>query len=90
MTGYTRGGYDRGDFGFCRAKPLEVGREHDVAISARIERGNGIARIKGFVNFVAGAKAGEHLKTKVIEVGNRFGKAQGVARSSERKPDKEG
>lgn len=65
MTGYGRGGYDRGDFGFCRAKPVEVGKEHDVTIPAIIERGDGIARIQGFVIFVAGPKAGEHLKIKL-------------------------
>lgn len=76
MARDRRGGYDRGDFGSCRAKPVEVGREHDVTISAIIERGNGIARIQGSVNFVAVAKAGEHLKTKVIEAGNGSGNAQ--------------
>ena len=86
MTGYRRGGYDRGDFGFGRAKPVEVGKEHDVTISAIIERGDGISRIQGFVDFVAG----EHFKIRVIEFGNRFGKAQVVSLSSEGKPEKEG
>ncbi len=82
MSCYRRGGYDRGDCGFGRAKPVEVGKEHDVTISAIIERGDGIARIQGFVNFAAGAKAREHLKIKVIEVSNRFAKTQLVSRSS--------
>lgn len=50
MTGCRLGGYDRGDFGFGRAKPVEVGKEHDVTISAIIERGDGMARIQGFVD----------------------------------------
>ncbi len=90
MSCYRRGGNDRCDFGFGRAKPVEVGKERDVTISAIIERGDGIARIQGFVNFVARAKAGEQLNIKVTEVGNRFGKAQVFSRSSEGKPDKEG
>ncbi len=65
MTGYRREGYDPGDFDFGRAKLATVGKEYDVTISAISERGDGIARIQGFVNFIAGAKAGEHLKIKL-------------------------
>lgn len=46
-------------------------------------RGDGIARIQGFVIFVEGAKAGEHVKIKVIDVGDRFAKAQIVSRPPE-------
>ncbi len=84
------GGYDRGGFGFGGAKPVEVGKEYDVTISEISRRGDGIARIQGFVIFVAGAKAGEHLKIKVTDVGNRFAKAQIVSRTSEGKQEKEG
>jgi|GEM_PF-6341655 predicted RNA-binding protein with TRAM domain len=43
-----------------------------------------------YVIFVAGAKAGEHLKIKVAEVGNWFDNAQAVSRSPEGKREKEG
>jgi len=43
-----------------------------------------------FVIIVAGAKAGEHLKIKVVEVGNWFDNAQAVSRSSKGKREKEG
>jgi len=90
ITGYRRGGYDRAGFGFGRAKPVEVGKEYDVTISETSQRGDGIAKVQGFVIFVEGAKAGERLKIKVTEVGNRFAKAQVVSRSSEAKREKEG
>ncbi len=61
---------------------MEVGKEYDVAISEISQRGDGIVGIQGFVTFVAGPKAGEHLKIKVIEVSNRFAKTQLVSRSS--------
>ncbi len=51
--------------GFGRAKAVEVGKEYDVAISEISQRGDGIVRIQGFVIFVAGPKAGKHLKIKV-------------------------
>lgn len=62
---------------------MEVGKEYDVTISEISRRGDGIARIQGFVIFVVGAKTGERLKIKVTAVGNRFANAQVVSRSSE-------
>ncbi len=64
-----------------------MGKEYDVTISEISQRGDGIARIQGFVIFVVGAKAGERLKIKVTQVGERFGTAQVVSRSSEEKRD---
>ncbi len=62
---------------------MEVGKEYDVTISEVSQRGDGIARIQGFVIFVTGAKAGERLKIKVTDVGNRFAKAQVVSKGPE-------
>jgi len=62
---------------------VEVGKEYDVTISEVSQRGDGIARIQGFVIFVTGAKAGERLKIKVTDVGNRFAKAQVVSKGPE-------
>ena len=83
--GYSRGGSDRGGFGFGGPKPVEVGKEYDVTISEISQRGDGITRIRGFVIFVAGGKAGERLKIKVTNVGNSFANAQVVSRSPEEK-----
>ncbi len=55
-----------------------MGKEYDVTISEISQRGDGIARIQGFVVFVAGAKSGEHLKIRITEIGNRFAKGQAV------------
>jgi predicted RNA-binding protein with TRAM domain len=35
-------------------------------------RGDGIAKIQGFIIFVPNTKKGEHVKFKVTRVGNRF------------------
>ncbi|NWG08743.1 MAG: TRAM domain-containing protein [Nitrososphaerales archaeon] len=84
MTGYRReGGYGRGGSSFGGPKPVEVDKEYEVRISEVSRRGDGIARIQGFVIFVEGAKVEEHVKIKVIDVGNRFAKAQIVSRSVE-------
>lgn len=52
--------------------PVEVGNEYEMHITERGSRGDGIARIQGFVIFVKGGKAGQNLKVKIISVGDRF------------------
>jgi len=67
-----------------RPKPVTVGEEYDVSISDISRRGDGVAKIEGFIIFVPGAKTGQKLRIKVIEVANRFAKAQIVEGVSEK------
>ena len=53
-------------------KPVEVGEEYEAEIEDISRRGDGVAKIEGFVIFVANAKQGDHVKFKVTTVGNRF------------------
>jgi len=70
---YNRGGSSSGGgFRSFKPKPVEVGKEYDVTISEISRRGDGIAKIDGFVIFVAGAKQGWQGKVKVTQVANRF------------------
>src|ERR1035437_3799647 len=55
-----------------KPKPVEVGKEYDVTISDTSRRGEGIAKIDGFVIFVAGAKQGQSARIKVTRVTDRF------------------
>jgi predicted RNA-binding protein with TRAM domain len=74
-TSFGRGNYGRGNSGGFRSfkpKPVEVGKEYDVTISEISRRGDGIAKVDGFVIFVAGAKQGWQGKIKVTQVANRF------------------
>jgi len=64
----------RGGFG-SSPKPVETGKEYEVEISEISKRGDGIARIQGFVIFVGGAKAGQKAKIRITSVGDRFAKA---------------
>jgi predicted RNA-binding protein with TRAM domain len=57
-------------------KPVEMGKEYEVQISEVSQRGDGIARIKGFVIFVAGAQAGQKANVRITSVGDRFAKAE--------------
>jgi len=72
-SGY--GGGFGGGSGF-RAKPVEVGKEYDVTVTETSRRGDGVARIQGFVIFVAGGKAGQQARIRVTKVGERFANAE--------------
>ena len=71
MSGF---GGDRRGFS-SEAKPVEVGKEYDVQVTELSRRGDGIAKIEGFVIFVQGAKVGQKVKIKVDRVGPRFASA---------------
>jgi len=74
--GQRGGGFGSSDaFGSkdsSKPKPVEVGKEYDVTISDVSRRGDGIAKIDGFVIFVVGGKQGQSAKIKVTQVSNRF------------------
>jgi predicted RNA-binding protein with TRAM domain len=65
------GGFGSRESSF-KPKPVEVGKEYDVTISEVSRRGDGIAKIDGFVIFVAGGKQGQSAKIKVTQVSNRY------------------
>ena len=62
--------------------PVEAGKEYDVSITEISRRGDGIAKIEGFIIFVSGAKVGQQAKIKIIDVAPRFAKAEIVDGSS--------
>jgi predicted RNA-binding protein with TRAM domain len=74
LMSYTSGTrYGRSKFG---SKPVETGKEYDVQITETSRRGDGIARIQGFVIFVKDARVGQDVKAKVTSVGERFATAE--------------
>ncbi|UCC58861.1 MAG: TRAM domain-containing protein [Candidatus Bathyarchaeum sp.] len=62
--------------GFNLKAPVELGQEYESEIEDISRRGDGIAKIEGFVIFVANAKKGEHVKFKITQVGRRFAVAE--------------
>jgi predicted RNA-binding protein with TRAM domain len=67
------GRFGGGNFG---PKPVEVGKEYDVQITETSRKGDGIARVQGFVIFVKDGKVGHTSKIKVTNVGARFATAE--------------
>lgn len=58
--------------------PVKVGETYDVGINALGEKGDGIARVKGFVLFVQGVKKGDYVKIKISKVLKNVGFAEVV------------
>ena len=58
-----------------RPKPVETGKEYDVSITEISRKGDGIARVEGFVIFVKGGQVGQNTKVKITQVGERFATA---------------
>ncbi len=64
--------YDDGRSSMSTPAPVEVGKEYDVNIEDIAREGDGIARVEGFVIFVADAKVGDSVKIQIDKVMRRF------------------
>ena len=74
MSNYQSGyGYNNYN---SRPAPVEVGNEYEADIAELSRRGEGIAKIQGFVIFVPDTKPGDHIKFKVPRVARRFATAE--------------
>ena len=57
---------------YSMKKPVEVDKEYEADIENISRRGDGVAKIEGFIIFVPETKKGDHVKFKVKRVGSRF------------------
>jgi len=55
-----------------------LGREYDVEITELSRRGDGLARVQGFVLFVPGTKPGQRVRVRVVKMGSRYAVAEVV------------
>ena len=58
--------------------PVQVGETHNVSINAVGGKGDGIAKVKGFVLFVASTKKGDYVKVRITKVLENVGFAEVV------------
>ena len=72
MSYERRYGYGR-EFKPC---PVEMGKEYEVDITETSRQGEGIARIQGFVIFVANAKPRDHVKIRITRIGRSAANAE--------------
>ncbi len=62
--------------------PVKVGEELDVKIEAVGEKGDGIAKVKGFVIFIPNAKQGDEVKVRITKVLRKVAFAEVVGAGS--------
>jgi predicted RNA-binding protein with TRAM domain len=67
-------------------KPVEAGKEYEVQITEISRKGDGIARIQGFVIFVKDGKVGQNAKIRVSQIGPRFATAEVIDGSAPAAP----
>lgn len=53
---------------YFKEKPVKVGDELDVTISEISRKGDGLARIDGYVVFVPNTKEGDTVKIRVTQI----------------------
>ena len=56
--------------------PIKEGDIIDVEIINVGEKGDGVAKVEGFIIFIPDAKQGETVKVKITKVLNKFGFAE--------------
>ena len=56
--------------------PVEMGKKYEVDITETSRQGEGIARIRGFVIFVANAKPRDHVKIRITRISSRAANAE--------------
>ena len=61
--------------GHCYRVYRRFGKEYDVQIIETSRKGDGIARIQGFVIFVKNGRTGQNAKVKITQIGERFATA---------------
>jgi predicted RNA-binding protein with TRAM domain len=61
--------------GFKRC-PVEMGKEYEVDVTEMSRQEEGIAKIHGFVIFVADAKLGDHVRIKITRIGGMSANAE--------------
>jgi predicted RNA-binding protein with TRAM domain len=59
-----------------KEKPVKVGEEIDVTVSEVSRRGDGVARIQGFVIFIPNTKQGMQAKIRIKEIRPNFATAE--------------
>jgi len=64
-----------------KSAPVSTGEIHEVEIQSVGGKGDGIARVKGFVIFVPGVQKGDYVKIKITKVLEKVGFAEVVGKA---------
>jgi predicted RNA-binding protein with TRAM domain len=64
---------------FLQTRPVKENQEIEVIIDDIGSRGDGIAKIQGYLIFVPRGKIGERVKVRIRSVGEKFAVAEKIA-----------
>jgi predicted RNA-binding protein with TRAM domain len=64
---------------FIQSFPVKENEELEAAIDDIGSRGDGIAKLQGFLIFVPRSKIGERVRVRILSVGGKFAVAERVA-----------
>jgi predicted RNA-binding protein with TRAM domain len=67
---------------FSEEKPVKVGDEMDITITEISRRGDGVARVQGYVIFIPSGKQGQQARIKVTTIRPNFAIAEIIAPKS--------
>ena len=67
---------------YFKPKPVKIGDELDVTIAEVSKRGDGVARVDGYVIFVPNTKQGDTINIRITEIRPNFAIASVVPASS--------
>lgn len=85
---YRRGGRFGGSR-FGGPKPVESGKEYDVQVTEISRKGDGVARVQGFIVFVKGGRVGQKTRVRVTHVGDRFATAETIDGEEQRQVEQQ-
>jgi len=64
---------------FLQSRPVKENQEIEVVVDDIGSRGDGIARIQGYLIFVPRSKIGERVKVRIRSVSEKFALAERIA-----------
>jgi len=68
-----------------RPCPVKVGEEYEVVIETVGSLGDGLARIKGFIIFVADAKHRDRVRVRITKIGRNSATAEIIEKPEHRR-----
>ncbi len=73
---------------FLQKAPIWKNQELELVIDDIGSRGDGIARIHGYMIFVPRSKIGERVKVKIVSVGGKFAVAERIGELEDKNENK--
>ncbi len=64
---------------YFNVKPVKIGQEVEVTVEDVSKRGDGVAKIEGYIIFVPNTKPGETVKVRISQIRPGYAVAEKIA-----------